>query len=44
MDGQGMTILGQPFADCIALVRTKESEKSAAEISENLKNNYPKIK
>jgi len=26
------------------LVRTKESEKSAAEISESLKNNYPKIK
>jgi len=44
MDGQGMTILGQPFEDCIALVRTKESEKSAAEIAENLKNNYPKIK
>ena len=44
MDGQGMTILGQPFEDCIALVRTKECEKSAAEISESLKNNYPKIK
>ncbi len=44
MDDKGMTIFGQPVADCIALVRTKESEKSAAEIAENLKNNYPKIK
>lgn len=44
MDGQGMILYGQSFADCIALVRTNESENSAAEISENLKNNYPKIK
>jgi hypothetical protein len=44
MDGQGMTIFGQSFADCIVLVLTKENEKSAAEILASLKNNYPKIK
>jgi len=43
-DGQGMTIFGQPIADCVALVLTKESEKSAAEILASLNNNYPKIK
>jgi hypothetical protein len=43
-DGQGMTILGQFFEDCIALVLTKEKDKAAAEILASLKNNYPKIK
>jgi hypothetical protein len=43
-DGQGLTIFGQSFADCIVLVLTKENEKSAAEILASLKNNYPKIK
>jgi hypothetical protein len=32
MDGQGMTIFGQSFADCVTLLLTKESEKSALEI------------
>jgi hypothetical protein len=44
MDDKGMTIFGQPVADCIALVLTKENEKSAAEILASLKNNHPKIK
>ena len=43
-DDKGMTIFGQLVADCIALVLTKESEKSAAEILASLNNNYPKIK
>jgi hypothetical protein len=44
MDGQGMTILGHFFEDCIALVLTKENDKAAAEILTSLKNNYPKTR
>lgn len=43
-DGQGMTIFGQSFADCLVLILTKESEADATTALTSLRNNYDKIK
>jgi hypothetical protein len=44
MDGQGMTIFGQPFEDCLVLILTKENEAYAVTALTSLRNNYAKIK
>jgi Family of unknown function (DUF6599) len=42
-DSQGTAIFGQPFADCIALILTKENEASATTVLTSLRNNWARI-